>query len=136
MKTAKKTVNKTTKKSPVEKKADLQRLANLSDAEIDAHPLLDRYQQRLCKSFRNAAKRDRSGFTMLEFAEVVLRATGNDYAAVTDRGGREAARRDGDHRKAAILYVYEALKAGPNIVTETIAERGTLRDLELLASHL
>jgi len=108
----------------------------MTDAEIDGHPLLDRDQQKLCKSLRNVAKRDQQSFTMLEFAEVVLRATGNDYAAVTDRGGHEAAMRDDDHRKAAILYVYEALKAGPDIVAETVAARGTLRDLELLASHL
>ena len=73
---------------------------------------------------------------MLQFAEIALRASGNNYAAVTDQGGHEAARRDKEHCLAAILYVYEALKAGPDIVTETIAERGTLRDLELLASHL
>lgn len=30
------------------------------------------------------AKRDGSSFTMLTFAEIALRATGNDYAAVTD----------------------------------------------------
>jgi hypothetical protein len=118
------------------KKQTKAEITTMSDAEIDGHPLLDREQQKLCKGLRNLAKRRGESFTMAEFAAVALRATGNDYAAVTDEGGHAAAMRDKDHQLAAILYVYEALKAGPDIVTETVAERGTLRDLELLASYL
>ena len=118
------------------KKAAEARLAIMTNDEIDAHPLLDQEQRRICKGLRNAAKSEGSSFTMLAFAEISLRATGNDYAAVTDQGGHEAARCDDAHRRAAILYVYEAIKAGPAIVAETAGERGTLRDLELLASHL
>lgn len=107
----------------------------LTNAEIDAHPLLDRDQRVTCKARRNLAKKEHRPFTMLEFAEVSLRETGNDYAALTDQGGLWAAWSDDALRRAAILYVYEAVKAGPPIVAETAGERGTLRDIELLASH-
>ena len=107
----------------------------MTNAEIDAHPLLNHEQRAACKALRNLAKKERRPFTMLEFAEMALRATGNAYAAVTDRSGPRAGRCDNAHRRAATLYVYEAIKAGPPIVAETAAERGTLRDLELLASH-
>jgi hypothetical protein len=108
----------------------------LTNAQIDAHLLLDRDQQKTCKILRDLAKKEGSSFTMLEFAEIALRATGNEYARVTDEGGHQAAVCDDAHRRAAILYVYEAIKAGPPIVSETAVERGTLRDLELLARHL
>lgn len=108
----------------------------MTNAEIDAHPLLNEEQRQLCKSLRSLAKKEPRPFTMLEFAKIALRATGNEYAAVTDQWGPEAARCDDAHRRAAILYVYEAIKAGPPIVAETAGKRGTLRDLELLTSHL
>ena len=111
-------------------------LAIMTDVEIDAHPLLDHDQQKICKGLRNMAERNGEPFTMLQFAEIALRASGNTYAAVTDQGGHEAACRDSEHRQAAILYVYEAIKAGPAIVSETANDRGTLKDLELLALHL
>lgn len=123
-------------KSTHKKRQALARLGAVTDVEIDAHPLLSEDQRQVCKDLRDLAEREHRSFTMLEFAEVALRATGNDYAAVTDRGGPEAARHDQAHRRAAILYVYEAVKAGPPIVAETAADRGTLRDLELLASHM
>ena len=114
-------------------KAALARLQTVSIMEIDAHPLLDVTQRKLCKVLRKAALRDQTPFTMLAFAEIALRATGNDYAAY--QSGREAAKCDQLHRRAAILYVYEAVKAGPPIVAETAEARGTLKDLELLVSH-
>lgn len=123
------------KTSSANKEAE-EAVAMMTDVEIDAHPLLDREQQKLCKSLRTIAKRNGDPFTMLQFAEIALRASGNNYAAVTDQGGHEAASRDSEHRQAAILYVYEAIKAGPAIVSETAKQRGTLKDLELLASHL
>ena len=112
------------------------RLAELTDVEIDGHPLLDQEQREICKSLRNTARREKRPFRMLDFAEIALRATGNDYAATTDQDGFQAAQRDRAHRQAAILYVYEAVKAGPPIIAETADERGTLSDLELLARLL
>jgi hypothetical protein len=117
------------------KQEAVERLAELTNVEIDGHPLLDQAQRKICKELRNLARKERRSFTMLDFAEIALRATGNDYAAVTDQGGAEAAMRDGAHRRSAILYVYEAIKAGPPIIAETANDRGTLRDLELLANH-
>lgn len=107
----------------------------MTNAEIDAHPLLNHEQRATCKALRNLAKKERRSFTMLEFAKIELRVTGNECAAVPDQWGPEAARCDDAHRRAATLYVYEAIKVGPPIIAETAAERGTLRDLELLASH-
>jgi hypothetical protein len=116
----------------------------MTNAVIDAHPLLNHEQRAACKALRNLAKKERRPFTMLEFAEMALRATGNAYAAVTDRSEPRAGRCDNAHRRAAILYVYEAIKtrsadrrsdgrrAGD---AATAAAQGTLRDLELLASH-
>lgn len=128
----------TRKMSAVVKKqqAAERRLAELTNLEIDAHPLLDREQREICKNLRNAARKEHRPFTMLDFAEIALRATGNDYAATRDQDGYQAARHDNAHRQAAILYVYEAIKAGPPIISETAGERGTLRDLELLATLL
>jgi hypothetical protein len=124
------------KSSSKNKKAALQRLATLTDVEIDDHPLLTGPQMKLCKELRNLAKRGKESFTLLDFASIALRATGNDYAEVTGEGGPEAAKRDYEHQRAAILFVYESIKAGPPIVSETAEQRGTLKDLELLASHL
>jgi len=133
-----------TKKEPMSKakkqEAVLKRLHTVTDVEIDAHPLLDREQQKLCKIFRDNAAKAGDEFTMLDFAKIALRATGKDYAAASEYGHRDltAARLpalDDLHRRAALLYTYEALKRGPKIVTETIEKRGTLRDIELLASH-
>jgi len=115
--------------------AAFRRLRTVTNVEIDAHPLLTRDQKKLCKIFRDEAAKAGDEFTMLAFAEVTLRASGNDYAAVTNEGGLQAAVNDAAHRRAALLYAYEALKRGPAIVTETIEKRGTLRDIELLVSH-
>jgi hypothetical protein len=118
--------------------------ARLTDEQINAHPLLDDTERRLCKIFRTQSKAAGESFTMLDFAANCLRATGRDYAEMFDRDGDgnldstncfATLIADAKHRRAAILYVYEALKGGPPIITETIGDRGTLRDLELLVSH-
>ena len=110
--------------------------APLTDSQIDEHPLLDDAERKICKVLRNHAKKIGESFTMLNFAANCLRAAGRDYTEASDRDDSVAAVvADARHRRAAILYAYEALKAGPAIVTETIGDRGTLRDLELLVSH-
>ena len=124
------------RKTVTKHQAAERRLAELTDVEIDGHPLLDQEQRNICKKLRNAARKEQRPFTMIDFAEIALRATGNDYAAATDQGGSQAARCDIAHRQAALLYVYEAIKAAPPIIAETAGERGTLRDLELLAGLL
>ena len=116
----------------------------LTDAEINAHPLLDDAERKLCKIFRTRSMEAGDSFTMLDFACICLRATGRDYAETLDSDGDgnldspdciATVVADTKHRRAAILYAYEALKKGPAIITETIGARGTLRDLELLVSH-
>lgn len=73
----------------------------LRNSEIDAHPLLDHEYRKLVKVFRN---KDRS-LTMMDFARIALRATATDYTSdpcvPTDRA----------LQYAALLFVYEALKA-------------------------
>lgn len=111
----------------------MTKLKKMTNAEIDAHPLLTADQRQLCKIFRDKSKERRESFTMLDFAAICLRATGTDYANADDTHSRRAA--DEAHRRAAIFYAYEALKNGPKIVTETMEARGTLKDFELLVSH-
>jgi hypothetical protein len=110
----------------------------VTNAEIDAHPLLTADQRQLCKIFRDKAKDRRASFTMLDFAANCLRATGRDYAEALYAEALdvdEAVAADADHRRAAIFYAYEAIKNGPKIITETMEARGTLKDFELLVSH-
>lgn len=109
-------------------------LRTVTNVEIDAHPLLDESRRQICKELRDLAKRLGEEFSMLAFALVELRKTAGDYAEAGDDIER-AVIADNALRRAAMLYVYECLRHGPKIVTETMEKRGTLRDLELLASH-
>lgn len=81
----------------------------MKKTEIDKHPLLDDEQKKMCRIFAQTAARKKEAFTMLQFAEVALRATGNDYADARDGEIHEQARTDLEHRRAAVLYVREAL---------------------------
>jgi hypothetical protein len=127
----------TKRKASTKQAAAERRLTDLTNVEIDGHPLLDQEQRKICKNLRNIARKEQQPFRMLDFAEISLRATGNDYAATSGQNDyHQAARLDNAHRQAAILYVYEAVKTGPPIIAETAGERGTLRDLELLARLL
>lgn len=110
----------------------------MTNAEINAHPLLTADQRKLCKIFRDKSKERRESFTMLDFAAICLRATARDYAEALETrscGCGDIVTADAEHRRAAIFYAYEALKNGPKIVTETMEARGTLKDFELLVSH-
>lgn len=80
--------------------------------DIDNHPLLTDLQRADCHSLTQLRKQQRAKFTMFDFAEASLRASGCRFAHVassTDSGTRGAA--DLEHKRAAVLYVYEALKA-------------------------
>jgi hypothetical protein len=83
-----------------------QTIKALRNADIDSHPLLDRDQRKIVKIFRN---KDRS-ITMIDFAKIALRATARDYTNASVEGFSEAIT-DRALRHAALLYVYEALKA-------------------------
>lgn len=61
-----------------------------TDAEIDAHPLLDDEQRQLCRSLRDLTGGEvgegASGhMTLIEFAQVVLRTTGTELEAGYDQ---------------------------------------------------
>lgn len=113
----------------------LARLRTVTDIEIDAHLLLTDEQKKLCKIFRDKATKDGDEFTMLDFAQIVLRATGCDYAAsVTDH---QTVVHDASHRRAAIIYVYEALRAvDAPIITEWPEFDEMLKCLVTLADEL
>lgn len=79
----------------------------IRNAEIDAHELLDDGQRIMLKAMRRA----RRSLTMLDFAQVALRATGCNYARADAGLDGSAQVADRAHRRAAVLYVYEALRA-------------------------
>ncbi len=80
----------------------------LRNAEIDAHPMLDRDLKLMCRTMRTQSKKYGVSFAMMDFARICLHATAVDYAS-TDDGKRTAPSRE--LQKAAVLFVYEALKA-------------------------
>jgi hypothetical protein len=83
----------------------------MTNAEIDSHELLDAEQAKLCKVMRNTARSTRETFTLLNFAEIALRAEARDYTAAQELTLSAQVIADARLRRAAILYVYEALKA-------------------------
>lgn len=80
----------------------------LRNAEIDAHPLLDRDQRAMCKLMRNM---DGKTFRMFDFARIALHATASDYANADDDDFAERAKTERALHHAALLFIYEALKA-------------------------
>lgn len=79
----------------------------LRNAEIDAHPLLDRDQRAMCKVMRNT---DGKYFRMYDFARIALHATASDYANADDDDIPERVRTERALHRNALLFVYEALK--------------------------
>lgn len=113
---------------------------SITNAEIREHELLDDEQRKIIRALRGAASRRGESFTMLGFAEVALRATAVDYGAVTDGGDEAIPERviaDARLRDAAVLYVYEALRATDNaIIREWPEFDEMLRMLVSLAGDL
>ena len=86
------------------------------NAEIDAHPMLDRAQRAMCKVMRNA---EGKGFRMFDYARIALGAAASDYANADDDDIRERVVTERALHHAALLFVYEALKAcDHDIITE------------------
>lgn len=103
----------------------------LTNAQIDAHELLSKQQRALLKQFRNLSKKQRETFTMLDFARISLRVAGKAYADAD--GGLETAVADHDLQHAAILYVYELLKAVDEpLIKEWDGFDEMLRSIEVL----
>lgn len=108
----------------------------LRNAEIDAHPLLTHEERATLKIMRNK----RRDITMYDFAKIVHQAAATDYANVDRRtdGDRWLVRRA--LQRAALLYVYEALKACDHDIIKQWAEFDTmlqqLEDLDTLGYPL
>jgi hypothetical protein len=110
----------------------------LTTTEINGHPLLTEHMRSVCWDLVKIAKRDRTEFTMLDFARISLRATGNNYARITDHDDVSArVIADREHQHAALLYVYESLAAAETpIIAECTKDHETaLLYLRLLADH-
>lgn len=95
----------------------------LRNAEIDAQPMLDQDQRLMCRMMRNQARKDGAPFTMMDFARIALRATAVDYAGA-ESYARTVADRALQH--AALLFVYEALKACDHNIIKEWPEFGTM----------
>lgn len=79
----------------------------LRNAEIDAHPLLDRDQRAMLKVMRNATRE----LSMYDFARIALHAAAGDYVNADDDDIAERVKGERALHYAALLFVYEALKA-------------------------
>lgn len=79
----------------------------LKITEIKKHELLTSDQTVMCRAMRDESRRTGEDFTMHDFAKIALRACARNYA---DGVGAPIIA-DAELRRAAILYVYEALKA-------------------------
>jgi hypothetical protein len=85
---------------------------SVKNAAIDSHDLLDDAARQLCKQMRTMARATGEPFSMLAFAEIHLRASAKTYAEADERDNAASTMMASrDLRRAAILYVYEALKA-------------------------
>jgi hypothetical protein len=103
--------------------------------DIDEHRLLNEDERDLCRAFRQKAGRDRPEFTFLKFAEICLRVAGRDYHQ-GDMAAEELAQHDLEHRRAAVRYVYELLRASTDpTVTEGPDRDVVLEMLEYLYSN-
>lgn len=104
----------------------------LRNAEIDKQPLLDQDHKLMCKAMRTQSRKDGGAFTMLDFARICLRATAVNYegAEISARAGADRAL-----QHAALLFVYEALKACDHAIIKEWPEFDTmLQQLEDLAT--
>ena len=95
-----------TRESHVEAATKPVPIKPLRNAEIEAHPMLDRDQQVMLKIMRNA----RRDITMYDFAKIALQAAATDYANAEDTNDSCFSAKRALHH-AAFLFVYEALKA-------------------------
>lgn len=101
--------------SPTSEQEVTKAMKPLRNADIEAHPLLFREQHALIKAMRSA---DRST-TFYDFARVALCASAADYVNADDDDMRERAKTMRALQRAALLFVYEALKACDHaIITE------------------
>lgn len=112
--------------------------------EIREHELLDSEQRKVCEALVKHAKGGKSPFGWLQFAEVVLKGTARNYVEhldsdeeETSSGRRTQARIDLELRRAAVLYVYEALRACDlGIIKEWPEFDEMLKNLVYLAGDL
>lgn len=103
----------------------------VKNAEIDAHELLSADQRLLCKVMRNESRINGYPFEMFDFAKIALRARARDYVE------NDSGRQERDLQRAALLYVYEALKATDlAIIKEWPDFDEMLRSLEYLFGDL
>jgi hypothetical protein len=104
----------------------------LRNAEIDSQPMLDQDHKLMCKAMRTRARKDGTPFTMMDFARVRLRTAAIDY---TSDESYERVVVDAELQRAALTFVYEALKAcGHDIITQWPEFDTMLQQLEDLGT--
>lgn len=104
----------------------------LRNSEIDAQPMLDQDHKLMCKAMRTQSRKDGIEFTMMDFARICLRATAVDYVGAESYEKTVA---DRALQYAALLFVYEALKACDHAIIKEWPEFDTmLQQLEDLGT--
>lgn len=107
----------------------------LSNTEIDAQTLLDQDQRSMCRIMRNHARKEGIPFTMMDFARITLRATAVDYTGADAESTDDRTLADRALQRAALLFVYEALKACDHDIIKEWPEFNTmLQQLEDLGT--
>lgn len=76
--------------------------------EISVHELLNDRQRNVCKAMVKHAREEKQDFDWLKYAEINLKGTATNYVEGSRVKGTLAER---DLKRAAVLYVYEALRA-------------------------
>jgi hypothetical protein len=104
---------------------------------IDEHPLLTPELCKLAKHMLRISTTKHETFSLLNFAEINLRATGRDYADVSNINIAALVKADLAHKRAAILYAYEALRASEvALVFEWDGMAEALDTLQILSTAL
>lgn len=109
-------------------------MKKLTKKQLSEHPLLDHEQIKLTLTFAKISAKKGESFTMLDFAQVALRATALDYTEARDRadasGETDAfVMADRDLKRAAILYVREALLASQEAIISEYPDLDNAVDL-------
>jgi hypothetical protein len=76
--------------------------------EIRAHELLDSTQRDVCWAMAKHSREAKHAFDWLKYAEINLKGTATNYVENTND---MATLNERDLKRAAVLYVYEALRA-------------------------
>ena len=101
----------------------------VSAEEIRNHKILSSDDAQVVRALAAAAREQSARFTMLDFADVRLRATARDFGEASDPDDAGYTMHLRDLKKAAILFVYEALKNADMAIIKEYPEIDNALDL-------